>query len=85
MAAIATAAGVEPEIAGKPFAPMCRLILSRVTPGAVIGDRVSTDGKLAAALGVPFAHVRSEVAEPDAVRSIVARTLLDAVRELSST
>jgi len=49
VAAISTAAGRMPEIAGKPHAPMRALIRSRgVSPNAwVIGDRVDTDIALA--------------------------------------
>lgn len=50
-AAIAVAAGVEPEVGGKPFPPMRALVRAAVGPGEtwVVGDRVDTDlemGKL---------------------------------------
>lgn len=49
VAAIATASGQEPIIAGKPHEPMRRLLRSKAGPDAwVIGDRVSTDIALAA-------------------------------------
>lgn len=52
VAAIATAAGRVPEIAGKPEAPTVAMVLRRLGPvGVVVGDRPSTDGALAAALG----------------------------------
>jgi len=83
VAAIATAAGARPEVAGKPNEPMCRLVVSHGPVGAVVGDRASTDGRFAAALGVPFAHVVSDVDEPaDPAAVVTARTLLEAVTAL---
>jgi len=62
VAAVATAAGSTPEVAGKPAAPTVDLIRERFgTTGVVVGDRPSTDGALAAALGWPFALVLSGV------------------------
>jgi 4-nitrophenyl phosphatase len=62
VAAVATAAGTAPEVAGKPAAPTVGLIRERFgTVGAVVGDRPSTDGALADALGWPFALVLSGV------------------------
>jgi HAD superfamily hydrolase (TIGR01450 family) len=66
LAAVATAAGVAPTIAGKPHAPMVDLVRSRLGGGEldgsrVVGDRPSTDGEFAVALGVPFALVLSGV------------------------
>jgi len=61
-AAVSTAAGREPEVAGKPAAPMADLVRSRYgDTGVVVGDRPSTDGAFAAALGWPFALVLSGV------------------------
>lgn len=62
LAAVATAAQATPEVAGKPHEPMAALVRERA-PGAVlvVGDRPSTDGALAAKLGLPFALVRSGV------------------------
>jgi glycerol-1-phosphatase len=52
VAAIATASGREPEIAGKPYQPMRDLIKSRLPgPVMVIGDKVETD--IAMALAEP--------------------------------
>jgi HAD superfamily hydrolase (TIGR01450 family) len=63
VAAVSTAAGRRPEVAGKPEAPMAALVRSRFGPrGIVVGDRPSTDGAFAAALGWPFALVLSGVA-----------------------
>ncbi len=62
VAAVATAAGSTPEVAGKPAAPTVGLIRERFgTTGVVVGDRPSTDGALADAIGWPFALVLSGV------------------------
>ena len=62
---MATAAGVEPTVAGKPHAPMVDLVRSRLggalEGSVVVGDRPSTDGLFAVALGVRFALVLSGV------------------------
>ena len=61
-AAVATASGQAPEVAGKPEPPMVDLVRERWgTTGVVIGDRPSSDGALAHALGWPFALVLSGV------------------------
>jgi 4-nitrophenyl phosphatase len=65
VAAVATAAGRAPEVAGKPEAPMVDLVRERYGDvGVMVGDRPSTDGALADALGWPFALVLSGVAGP---------------------
>jgi HAD superfamily hydrolase (TIGR01450 family) len=64
VAAVSVASGVEPEIAGKPHIPTADAIRARVQAGelrAVVGDRPSTDGALAAQLNAPFALVLSGV------------------------
>src|SRR6266568_137496 len=65
LAAVATAAGVDPTVAGKPHAPMVDLVRTRLCPdltgSTVVGDRPSTDGRLALALGARFALVLSGV------------------------
>lgn len=62
VAAVATAAGASPEVAGKPEAPTVGIIRERYgDTGVVVGDRPSTDGALATALGWPFALVLSGV------------------------
>ena len=62
VAAVATASGRTPEVAGKPEAPTVELIRTRFgNSGVVVGDRPSTDGALATALGWPFALVLSGV------------------------
>jgi glycerol 3-phosphatase-2 len=66
-AAVATASGRAPEVAGKPERPMVDLIRARFgSSGLVVGDRPSTDGALADALGWPFALVLSGVTRRDA-------------------
>jgi glycerol-1-phosphatase len=71
LAAVATAAGVVPVIAGKPHRPMAAGVLDLLgqpDPATVlvVGDRPSTDGLFAAALGSPFALVRTGVTAPGA-------------------
>ena len=67
VAAIATAAGVAPIVAGKPHQPMADLVLlsigGQVETGTVVmvGDRPETDGLFAARLGAAYAQVRSGV------------------------
>ena len=69
LAAVATAAGVDPTIAGKPHAPIVELVRIRlggqVDGSTVVGDRPSTDGRLAIALGVLFALVLSGVTKEE--------------------
>jgi 4-nitrophenyl phosphatase len=65
LAAIATACGVSPLIAGKPHQPMADLVaatLGGVTPDTVmVGDRADTDGAFARTLGCQWALVWSGV------------------------
>jgi glycerol-1-phosphatase len=69
VAAVATAAGRAPEVAGKPERPTVALVRSRFTAdlaggvGLMIGDRPSTDGALATALGWPFGLVLSGISD----------------------
>lgn len=71
VAAVATASGVDPVIAGKPHQPMAALVRDRcgsefsASNSLVVGDRWSTDGLFAAAVGCAFAMVRSGVTAPD--------------------
>jgi 4-nitrophenyl phosphatase len=74
VAAIATASGVEPETAGKPHPPMVRAVRRLLGDHAtdaqrlvVVGDQVSTDGRLADALGCRFAIVRTGNTGPEVV------------------
>lgn len=66
LAAVQTAAGVAPVIAGKPYAPMADLVRSIVgteaaSSAVMVGDRPSTDGRFARTLGCRYAHVHSGV------------------------
>jgi 4-nitrophenyl phosphatase len=69
LAAVATASGVEPRIAGKPHPPTVdyfrrHLLVEGVSAVVVVGDQPGTDGLLAQRLGVPFALVDSGVTAP---------------------
>jgi HAD superfamily hydrolase (TIGR01450 family) len=67
VAAVATASETQPVIAGKPHGPMADLVAARCGPGytpaaaLMVGDRASTDGRFAEAVGCPFALVRTGV------------------------
>jgi 4-nitrophenyl phosphatase len=62
LAAVAYASGAKAEVAGKPFDPMATLIRDKVGPvETVVGDRPSTDGRLAVRLGARFALVLTGV------------------------
>jgi len=62
-AAVTTAAGRRPVVAGKPEVPMAELVRARAgNTGVVVGDRPTTDGAFASALGWPFGLVLSGVA-----------------------
>ena len=64
LAAVAYASGARAEVAGKPHPPMRRLVAERIGPvTTVVGDRPSTDGALARALGARFALVLSGVTD----------------------
>jgi HAD superfamily hydrolase (TIGR01450 family) len=87
LAAVSTASGVEPTVAGKPHQPLATLIAERVGPvAAVVGDRPSTDGALARRLGVPFALVLTGVTARadgtlDPAPAFVGRDLLAVAHE----
>jgi 4-nitrophenyl phosphatase len=64
LAAVATAAETTPEVAGKPHRATADALMAMVPAGelrVMVGDRPSTDGALAAQLGIPFALVYSGV------------------------
>jgi len=92
-AAVSTASGRAPEVAGKPHAPTVELVRSRfATRGVMVGDRPSTDGALAAALEWPFALVLSGVAGapgeepvPEPAPPFVAANLGDLAPQLVKT
>ncbi|HLH28688.1 MAG TPA: HAD hydrolase-like protein [Acidimicrobiales bacterium] len=70
LAAVATASGLVPEVAGKPHEPMASLMRERFgfeagdTDVVLVGDQPRTDGRLAERLKVPFALVDSGVTSP---------------------
>ncbi|HZU80793.1 MAG TPA: HAD hydrolase-like protein, partial [Acidimicrobiales bacterium] len=79
LAAVATAAQAQPEVAGKPHRPMVDLLHARAGEvGLVVGDRPSTDGLLAERLGAPFALVRSGVTGGDGREPMVVNPHIDA-------
>jgi HAD superfamily hydrolase (TIGR01450 family) len=62
LAAVAYAAGVTPEVAGKPNPPIVELLAARVPNSEiVVGDRLTTDGALAERLGCRFGLVLTGV------------------------
>ena len=66
VAAIGTASGRTPEVAGKPQPACAALVRGRVgDDGVMVGDRPSTDGAMATALGWPFALVLSGIGGHD--------------------
>jgi 4-nitrophenyl phosphatase len=89
LAAVQTASGVTPEVAGKPHRPTADAIAARVVPGelrVMVGDRSSTDGALAAQLDIPFGLVLSGVTKKgevpaDADPAAVAPDLLRLVQQ----
>lgn len=67
LAAVVTASGATPEVAGKPHAAMVDLVRGRLGPtGIVVGDRPDTDGTFARAMGYQFGLVLSGVTLPGA-------------------
>ena len=72
LAAVATASGVDPQIAGKPHQPMASMMKGKFgfddgDPSVLmVGDQPRTDGALAERLGLPFALVDSGVTPPGA-------------------
>jgi glycerol 3-phosphatase-2 len=66
VAFIATASGRAPEVAGKPQPATVAMVQRRLGDhGVMVGDRPSTDGAMAAALGWPFALVLSGIGGHD--------------------
>ena len=72
LAAVATASGAVPLIAGKPYPPMAELVRRRWVSGSIltrpvmVGDRPSTDGLFAEVIGCRYAMVRTGVTPPGA-------------------
>jgi len=73
LAAVATASGVVPEVAGKPHPPMVAYVAREILGGpapvaaVMVGDQPGTDGILAQRLGIPFVLVDSGVTAAGAV------------------
>ncbi len=66
VAALRTASGVVPEVAGKPAEPIAALVRERLgNDGIMVGDRSDTDGRFAARLGYRFGLVLSGATSPD--------------------
>lgn len=66
VAAIATASGAEPVVAGKPHDTIVEFVHERLgTTGVMVGDRPETDGLFARALGYRFGLVLTGVVGPD--------------------
>jgi ribonucleotide monophosphatase NagD (HAD superfamily) len=66
LAAVAYASGATPTVAGKPNDPTVSLLRQRFgSVDVVVGDRPSTDGRLARRLGTRFALVLSGVTDPN--------------------
>lgn len=78
VAAVSTASGERPVIAGKPHRPMADLAAERCGDNfsadtvLMVGDRWSTDGLFADVIDCPFALVRTGVTEPGAEAGGVA-------------
>lgn len=69
LASVAVAGGSTAAVAGKPYPPMAAAVAHMLDGVArpellVVGDRHDTDGRLAVAIGCPFALVRSGVTPP---------------------
>lgn len=68
LAAVATASGVDPVVAGKPHEPMAGLVRARLGDrGLMVGDRPSTDGAFARTLGYRFVLVHTGVGATEGV------------------
>ena len=76
LAAVPTAVGRPPVVAGKPYAADGRRRAQRCSATStptrllMVGDRASTDGAFAVTLGCPFALVRSGVTPPGEPSSV---------------
>jgi 4-nitrophenyl phosphatase len=87
VASIATAAGVEPTIAGKPHQAVADVVRARFgSRGTMVGDRPETDGLFAKVLGYRFALVLTGVTGQadlpvDPTPDVVAPSLGDLVRD----
>jgi 4-nitrophenyl phosphatase len=77
VAALTTASGRQPTLAGKPYAPMADLVRRRLgdstARGVMIGDRADTDGAFARTLGYDFALVLSGVTDAESAAKLDLR------------
>lgn len=91
LASIAVAAGVAPEIAGKPHQPIADMVHAVLgADGVMVGDRPDTDGRFARTLGWRFGLVLTGVTTAadlpvDPTPDLVAPTLIDLVTEALSS
>jgi HAD superfamily hydrolase (TIGR01450 family) len=81
VAFLATAAGQQPEVAGKPNPPMVTVVRERLGAAldgsTFVGDRLSTDGAMARALGVRFVLVRTGVDDQHNMSVVVPDEIAD--------
>ena len=89
LAAIVTASGVRPIIAGKPHAPIgdyVRLVLQQddLSQAWMVGDQDSTDGAFARALGCQFAFVLSGVSDDHAASAAKPNLICANLSEFAS-
>jgi 4-nitrophenyl phosphatase len=84
LAALATASGRQPEIAGKPHPPLYEAAAALLPPGPLlmVGDRIETDIHGAAALGWDTALVLTGVTSREHARTAGASYVLDSVTDL---
>ena len=87
VAAIRTAAGIEPLVTGKPQQPMADLVVAALgqlsRDSWFVGDRHDTDGGFARRLGCRFAHVLSGTEiEGDPSADLVAQDLAGVAKAL---
>lgn len=89
LAAVATAAGAVPAVAGKPHQPMAQLVVQELgasaSQGWMIGDRPSTDGRFARMLGCRFALVRTGVDAGDEAPEVVPDVVGDDLAHVADT
>ncbi|WP_298209577.1 HAD-IIA family hydrolase [Ferrimicrobium sp.] len=85
VAAVVTSTKAQPVFAGKPEEPMVQLLRPLLTEETImVGDRLSTDGRFAARLGVEFGLVHSGVREehdPDIPVSLQGNSLAAVVEQ----
>jgi 4-nitrophenyl phosphatase len=88
VAAVSTAAGREPEVAGKPHMPMIEAVSKRLGPGEtwMVGDRPETDIAFAATAGwrsvlaLSGVTERAELVPPELQPDLVVESIADLVQ-----